>query len=252
MSFQAESWPPAPKEGFDHPAGPNRPIPAATAASGGGHAVTGVVDEFRECEQVLDGGPFEESQPTVLVERTFLWASSTSTPGCGARPEEHAWSFNATPSSRLARPPRPQNRSVRPRRCSDQHRPFAGGPVRPQRLGVSLAGLGNHAVGGLENRLGAAVVLLEGTTVVGESSSGKSRICGWWRPGTSKSTGRRLHGRQPTPSGQVPSENGSAAGWCPGIRQPARSRTIFALLVRHRGRQQASQKTSRSSKSRQC
>ncbi len=43
----------------------------------------------------------------------------------------------------------------------DQFRPFALGPLGPEVLGISLAGQADHAVGGLEDRLRAAVVLFQ-------------------------------------------------------------------------------------------
>ena len=43
----------------------------------------------------------------------------------------------------------------------DQPRPLAVGPLGPEILGVSLLGQSDHAVGGFENRLRAAVILFE-------------------------------------------------------------------------------------------
>ena len=134
---------------------------------GAGRPVARVLGEAQDREQVLDVRGLEELQPAELHERDVAAGELDLERGAVARrAEEH----------RL----RLQGRAGLPRRedlgadvvglrgvvaDGDELRPHPGAPLGPEVLGEALARLGDDGVGGTEDGLGRAVVLLEGDDV---------------------------------------------------------------------------------------
>src|SRR5205823_14225719 len=65
-------------------------------------------------------------------------------------------------SHRLANPPSDAVRFILPRRKSNQRDRLAVGVIGGELLGFALAVVGDQMAGGRQNRLGAAIVLLQG------------------------------------------------------------------------------------------
>ena len=129
-----------------------------------GHHVARILGQPQEGHQVFDVGRLDELQPAVLVEGDVGPGQlGFQQHAVVRRPEQHG-----LPPQVDARLAVLQNRAddvfglVRLVLAVDQPRPLALGALGPEVLGISFAGQPDHAVRGLEDRLRAAVVLLQG------------------------------------------------------------------------------------------
>ena len=128
-----------------------------------GDHVARVFGQPQKRHQVFDVGGLDELQPAVLVEGDFRPGQLGFQEDAVMRSAEQ---HGLTPQidARLAVFENLADdvfRLVGVVLAVDQAGPFAVGPLGPEVLGVSFAGQPDHAVGGVENRLRAAVVLFE-------------------------------------------------------------------------------------------
>ena len=112
------------------------------------------------------------------------------------------------------------------RRPSSDHSP----------LGLRAGVVRDHRVGGVEDRLGRAVVLLEPTTLASGKSCSNSRMLRMSAPGRRRSTGPVAdHDEVAMLCGQQRRPARTGRGWCPGTRRPARSGTAAGSARARRG-----------------
>ena len=128
-----------------------------------GHRVPRVLGQAQQRQQVLDVGRFDELQAAVLDERqAVLRQLAFQQDAVMRRAEQHRLLGQRNPAPLMIEDPADDERDLLVLvLASDQLGRRAGGARRPEILGVPLAGVGDHAVGRLQNRLRAAVVLFQ-------------------------------------------------------------------------------------------
>ena len=109
----------------------------------------------------------------------------------------------------------------------DLDRPLPSVALGPEVLRIALGGQADHAVGGLQDRLRAAVVLLQPDDLRARDNAWAGReCCGPWPRGRNRSIGRRRpRPSPPCPAAKAGKRSRPARHSCPGTRRPARNRT---------------------------
>ena len=111
---------------------------------------------------------------------------------------------------------------------ADQLRTLGRLAVRPEVLGEALYGKINHAIGGSENGLGRTIVAIERDDLGRRTELSREVEDVAHRRGAERIDRLRVvadHGQSAPVGLQAPGGSRTGAGWCPGIRRPARGRT---------------------------